>query len=324
VADAAELRDLLAAQGRSSVGADDVTLDEVVADLTGPRVDLERDGLVVLSEDQRIIAWGAAFDEHDERAYVEAYLQSDLDDDTFAAIAACLLAHACSRLQVLARTRGQASLEVTAGTYRDEHRLQQALVRSGFGHDRVYWRMAIDLDPGAPSRVALPDGVTVRRLDPEVEADFRLVHTIRTEAFARHHGMVAESFEHFRDRWLASAGFDPTAWWLALLDDEPMGILLGDDSRLDDGAGFVRTLGVRETARGRGIARALLHTAFAEYAGRGRTRVLLAVDAANESGAIALYESVGMRPVVVYDAWSLTLADGEGATTRSRKASTSA
>jgi ribosomal protein S18 acetylase RimI-like enzyme len=53
-------------------------------------------------------------------------------------------------------------------------------------------------------------------------------------------------------------------------------------------------LGVIKPWRGRGIATALLHRAFAEIATRDRTEVKLGVDALNPHGAVALYESVGM------------------------------
>jgi ribosomal protein S18 acetylase RimI-like enzyme len=46
--------------------------------------------------------------------------------------------------------------------------------------------------------------------------------------------------------------------------------------------------------RGRGLGRALLLTAFAEFHRRGERKVSLGVDASNPSGAVALYESVGM------------------------------
>ncbi|MEO8107210.1 MAG: GNAT family N-acetyltransferase, partial [Actinomycetes bacterium] len=60
------------------------------------------------------------------------------------------------------------------------------------------------------------------------------------------------------------------------------------------GAGYVPLIGVKKHLRGRGIARALLLTAFSEYQQRGCTGVQLGVDTGNATGAIRLYESVGM------------------------------
>ena len=47
--------------------------------------------------------------------------------------------------------------------------------------------------------------------------------------------------------------------------------------------------------RRRGLARALLLTSFTEFLGRGYDQVGLAVDATNPTGAVGLYESLGMR-----------------------------
>jgi ribosomal protein S18 acetylase RimI-like enzyme len=58
----------------------------------------------------------------------------------------------------------------------------------------------------------------------------------------------------------------------------------------------VRVLGVVPEARGRGIATWLLHSAFAEAAGEGRTAMTLTVDSENSTGATALYERAGMTP----------------------------
>jgi hypothetical protein len=52
----------------------------------------------------------------------------------------------------------------------------------------------------------------------------------------------------------------------------------------------------------------LLLASFAGMRERGRTAALLHVDSANATGATALYESVGMRPVMVIDVWRRTSA----------------
>jgi len=323
--DAAVLRELMAAQGRVSIGTDDRTLDEVVSVLTGPRVDLALDGLVVFDPDDLVVAWGCAFDEAPERGYLEVYVHPDLPEPEFVVISGTLLDHGRRRLESVARTRGCASVQVTVGAYRGE-RLQPRLAATGFHHERVYLRMSVDLAAPDQYPTSPPAGVRIGSLDPSTDRGMRVAQELRNEVMKDHHGHLPVSLDAFRVRWFSTPGFDPTAWWFAELDGKPVGIALGDDSRRDDDAGFVRTLGVVESARGRGIARALLLVAFAEYARRGRSRVMLVVDSANETGATQLYESVGMRPVVTYDTWSLTLTlSCEGAAaTRSRNASTSA
>jgi ribosomal protein S18 acetylase RimI-like enzyme len=54
---------------------------------------------------------------------------------------------------------------------------------------------------------------------------------------------------------------------------------------------------VRRSWRRHGLGKALLLHAFRELARRGRTAVGLSVQEDNPTGAVRLYESVGMRPV---------------------------
>jgi ribosomal protein S18 acetylase RimI-like enzyme len=60
---------------------------------------------------------------------------------------------------------------------------------------------------------------------------------------------------------------------------------------------------VRESERGRGLGKALLHHAFREYARRGVERVGLKVDATNPTGAPQLYERVGFVIDRRYGIW---------------------
>lgn len=62
-------------------------------------------------------------------------------------------------------------------------------------------------------------------------------------------------------------------------------------------------LGVLPTARGRGIAKHLLRTAFRNDFTAGHTGTILHVDTNNTTSALGLYESVGMHPVLVIDIW---------------------
>jgi ribosomal protein S18 acetylase RimI-like enzyme len=66
---------------------------------------------------------------------------------------------------------------------------------------------------------------------------------------------------------------------------------------------WVATIGVGRAFRRRGIAAALLRRTFALAAGRGLSRVMLNVDFDNPTGAIAVYESVGMRAVRGFDVY---------------------
>ena len=81
---------------------------------------------------------------------------------------------------------------------------------------------------------------------------------------------------------------------------EPVGALIGTVSESTSGpdGSYVSYLGVLESARGRGVAKGLLHTIIADAAGRGRNRVGLEVDADSPTGAAELYTGDGLGDVV--------------------------
>jgi len=158
---------------------------------------------------------------------------------------------------------------------------------------RQFWRMAIDFDAVAVAEPAAPTGVElfVVGADPVRQ---RAVFDVVDSAFRDHFGHDPErgsTFEDFLTRTHAETGFDDTLWWLATVDGEPAAALV---ARELEGGGYVSTLGTLAALRGRGLGRLLLRTAFAEFRRRGFRRALLNVDAENPTGAVALYESVGM------------------------------
>jgi mycothiol synthase len=100
--------------------------------------------------------------------------------------------------------------------------------------------------------------------------------------------------------------FDPGLWWLAWDDGRVAGALEGRP--VDEALGWIKNLGVRPDYRRRGIGAALLTRVFAEFKGRGCKRVELGVDRANETGATALYERVGMHPAQKFDFYAKRLS----------------
>jgi mycothiol synthase len=130
--------------------------------------------------------------------------------------------------------------------------------------------------------------------------DLPAVHEVVEAAFADHWGHHPEPFERWARERTGSPSYDPTLWLLAAEAGRPVGALTASVS---GGRGWVDQLGVLATARGRGIAAALLRRSFATFAGRGLRQVLLNVDAENPTGATRLYERVGMRVVNRWDLW---------------------
>ena len=160
----------------------------------------------------------------------------------------------------------------------------------GFAQVRTFRHLQIDLaslplDPGDP-----PDGIAIGGIEPE--RDLRRIHAIFVEAFSEEWGYRPITFEEWVGNEVEVPSFDPGLWLLATAGNEAVGALTGV---VWGDRGWVGELGVLAPWRGRGIASALLQRAFATFASRGLPRVMLNVDSENSTGAVRLYEGVGMR-----------------------------
>jgi mycothiol synthase len=188
------------------------------------------------------------------------------------------------------------------GDSRDEI-FAHEMKRRGFKLVRHFFRMEIDLtkEPEAPN---WPEGVTVRTFRPGEE---RAVYNVNTETFADHWDFVPLAFEEWEEIFLHSSGFDPTLWFIAEDGDEIAGYSLCHAERRPR-TGHVNILGVRPPWRRCGLGRALLLHSFRELRARGRTKADLGVDAENTTGAVRLYEGVGMYVARRMDSYEKALA----------------
>jgi mycothiol synthase len=165
---------------------------------------------------------------------------------------------------------------------------QRLLDEEGFVGVRQWLRMLVDLD--APPVISEIPGVVIRALRAGEERRF---HETFDRAFSSHRGYLSEGFEDWWRRLEEVSGGDRTYLFVAEREGELVGETSGLARRF--GMGWIGTLGVVPEARGVGIGRALLLHSLAAFWANGERRVGLAVDAANETGATRLYESVGMR-----------------------------
>lgn len=192
--------------------------------------------------------------------------------------------------QMEARARVRAQAEATLRVWAEMHDVaaKELLERRGFVFVRRNWSMLGGPDPSVRPRP--PRGIAIRSARGRDE--LRLFHDLLEETFADHWGHVARTYEEFEREVLASEHFDLTMWFVAEAADGPLGILMGD---VVDDIGWVDVLGVRKEWRKRGLGEALLRHSFRDFAARGLNKVGLGVDTGNETGAVALYERVGLR-----------------------------
>lgn len=158
----------------------------------------------------------------------------------------------------------------------------------GYEEVRRFWRMEIDLVPGAPT-AADPPGIAIEQVQPDLNA--ARVHDVVEDAFARHWRFVPQLYEEWRSQHVGRG--DLPLWFIAYADGAAVGALVGS---VESTQGHVDQIAVRDAFRRRGVARTLLLRAFAAFAEAGATGADLDVDAENRTGATALYEGVGMRP----------------------------
>ena len=140
----------------------------------------------------------------------------------------------------------------------------------------------------------LPAGLEVR---PVTMADARAVWEADVEAFRDHWGGYEASDANFQ-RWLESPETDPSLWVVAFDGAEiAAGVIVGiyeeENKALGLRRGWLDDVFTREAWRRRGLARALMTRALRLIRDHGLTSAVLDVDAANPTGALGLYESLG-------------------------------
>jgi ribosomal protein S18 acetylase RimI-like enzyme len=160
----------------------------------------------------------------------------------------------------------------------------------GYAPSRYQFRMVAELEE--EPRVPAVPGVEIRPFrDPE---DRRAVHAVLEDAFAYgRDDFRRSSFEEWAPRALGGQGYESALVWVAAEGGRIVGANICGWKAFGDW-GWIATLGVLPSHRGRGIGDALLRTAFAEFRRRGERRVALSVAAENAS-ATQLYERAGMR-----------------------------
>jgi mycothiol synthase len=273
----------------------EVTAGWVVAGWSLPRQELERDAWLVYGPDGALAAHAFLFEDlpatyqriHDihpahEGRGLEEYL----------------LDVAEARVRARAAASPGRDLRLTVVAYESEADTVRLYAARGYGHIRTFARLALPLDrpPQAPQA---PPGIAIRRFRRGI--DERAFFEALDEAFRDHWEPTAMTFGEWLRCDYEGPDVDLSLWWVAWDGDAIAGVLIGEAGET---AGTVADLGVRRPWRGRGMARALLLTAFAEFRRRGLSSAGLGVDTLNPTGALHLYTSLGMtqagEPHLVY------------------------
>ncbi|HEY3181962.1 MAG TPA: GNAT family N-acetyltransferase [Gaiellaceae bacterium] len=272
--------DLRSARNRAAFGMSEVQLAHIRDRWQMPSFEVGRDNWVAV-DDGKIV--GEA-----ELGSSQEFVHAAQDAGTGDALLA--------RVEERARERGFGWIAVTAVP--EDEPLYALVQRNGFALEREILRMWRPLDGELPEP-AWPGGVAVRAYTDD---DGERVHALLDAAYRGwDDGYVAMSHADWLKFMTDHDEFDPGVWFLVERDGELVAAALHwKESRA---RGWVKDIVVRDSERGRGLGKALLHHAFREYARRGVERVGLKVDSKNPTGAPQLYERVGFAIDRRYGIW---------------------
>lgn len=319
-ADAAEVAALLADHDRRGKGYSWASESTVLRTLTGIGSWTRRQVLVRRRESGDLLAWLTVHDRAAGRTLVDCVLRHDLEPVEAADLGDRLFRAAERYATDIASMRALRWTLMDSGAFANDARQQALLDAAGFTKVRTWLHMsrpvaAEDSDTPPPR-----EGVTVRRVRTHndglpVAEDLQAVHRVLEESFADHFSSYRESFPEFVMRLREDAGHRWDHWWLATVETDegvlPAGALVssvvGPDSTGRE-ASYIDYIGVHRRARGRGVAKSLLHTVIADSAERGRSGVGLEVDADSPTGADGLYASLGWETVYRTQSWHRDLS----------------
>jgi GNAT superfamily N-acetyltransferase len=202
------------------------------------------------------------------------------------------------RLWLEARAR-QAGMDRVGQTIDD--RLQEAIAglrAAGYTARHTSWVLRMD-HPTEPPEPAFPDGIGIRAYRPGDEDEGL---TMFEEAFSEFDDRVPSTLATWRAMTIDREGFvhDDLIW--AVHGDRIVGgaflIDPGDEIWIDKFA-------VHRDVRHRGIARAMLHVAFRRSFDRGYDHTSVSTD--SRTGALSLYERLGMHVTESFTHWAVDL-----------------
>ena len=273
-----------------------VGADLIAHELRSPDAHPE-DTMLGITPDGGVAAWGDVWMRRDtvgeRRAYVRTTISPQWRDR---GIEEPLLDWTITRAEQLLRSveTGEPKY-VCRFTYDFVTRDITPLRRRGFQPVRYFFEMERNLAIAIPDP-QVPDAV---RIEPWQPRHHRGAHSVRNAAFADHWGSTPVTWESWEHDTLGKPNFRIDLSFVALVEEAVVGYSFNSVYPEDcEAAGrmeaWIESLGVVREWRKRGIATALLLASFQAMAGEFEF-AMLGVDAANPTGALGLYESVGFE-----------------------------
>lgn len=192
-------------------------------------------------------------------------------------------------------------LEVMSSANQKDEPTLRLIQSFGFEFYRVYWKLIrqnnLDQFP------ELPEGIEIKQLGFNENAN--LYWRLEMDSFSEHFGYKFVEFEPWFKVRKNDSLIDQLGSFVIYKDGKPAGYLISSNGREELQGGFIDKLGVIKAMQGQGLGRLLLQQGIAHSVQKGYSSIALGVDSGNESGAIALYESVGFKTEVAWSAYRL-------------------
>lgn len=172
----------------------------------------------------------------------------------------------------------------------------------GYEPSWISWIIKIEFGDALPPVPDLPDGISLRAYEPG--RDDRAVHHLIDDAFCEWPGRDPVPFEVWEGFVMRHRALSREVSSLAFDGDELVGVLIAYDY---DGEveGWIQQVATKATHRHRGIARAMMLGTFRAFHERGKRRC--GVSTESRTGALSLYERVGMHVRRSYTRYTLAL-----------------
>lgn len=291
--DARAVYELMAAQEQHDIGQVEIEEADIVSDWGRPSFDVAASTVGVLEGD-RLVAYAEVSSADRGDAAVHP-------DHRGRGIGTAL----AGWMQETARRQGSTVIGMPVPEGSASDRLLAAL-----GYHVRWQSWVLKLPPGAAIvDRPLPEGHAIRAASPE---EYPVVHEVIEDAFLEWSVRERERYEDFLATVTGRPGFEP--WQIRVVVD-PAGTVVGVAQVTlaptgDGGApeAFIARLAVRRDQRHRGLAQALMVDAFREGRDRGAATSCLSTD--SRTGALGLYEKVGMRPTSVWLHRAIELSGG--------------
>jgi mycothiol synthase len=280
----------------------------------GWQLDPGRDGLAVCDDAGLVVGFATVMAPRNFRGAFAIYLEGRVrPDHRGTGVGRALLRWQVERGAALHAERQPDEAATLVVPVPERMRSLESLVRrAGFAAERWYRQMQRPLT-GLPQPGAVA-GVELVPFDRSRDDEVRRAHNA---CFTEHHGSAERDTDAWRSMFTGQRSFRPELSVLAVEDGAVIGYVLTYVYEADALATGVREahfgqIGVLPSARGRGVASAVIAEALRVGAREGCGRAGLQVDSDNVTGALRLYEQLGFATVRTDVSWSRGLP-GAGA-----------